>query len=67
MRAKKKAPAKKKAGKEEEEDLSVDQFWKTYKTKKRENRPDLHKVLLWIHPTRVGKGDVERTITRVRR
>jgi hypothetical protein len=40
---------------------------KTYKTKKRENRPDLHKVLLWIHPTRVGKGDVERTITRVRR
>lgn len=35
MGAKKKAPAKKKAGKaEDEEDVSVDLFWKQYKTKK---------------------------------
>lgn len=35
MGAKKKAPAKKKAGgKDDEEDISVDQFWKTYKSKK---------------------------------
>lgn len=40
---------------------------KVYDTKKREDRPDLHKVLLWIHPTTVGEGDVERKVTRVRR
>lgn len=40
---------------------------RVYETKKREDRPDLHKVLLWIHPTRVGKGDAERKVTRVRR
>ena len=40
---------------------------KVYETKKRENRPDLYKVLLWIHPTTVGEGDVERKVTRVRR
>jgi len=36
MGAKKKAPAKKKGGgkADDEEDISVDQFWKTYKTKK---------------------------------
>jgi len=36
MGAKKKAPAKKKGGgkADDEEDISVDQFWKMYKTKK---------------------------------
>jgi len=34
MGAKKKAPAKKKGKAEEEDDVSVDQFWKQYKTKK---------------------------------
>jgi hypothetical protein len=34
MGAKKKAPAKKKGKVEDEEDVSVDQFWKQYKTKK---------------------------------
>jgi hypothetical protein len=34
MGAKKKGPAKKKGKVEDEEDVSVDQFWKQYKTKK---------------------------------